>query len=378
MGSPILTALLIYQLRGRMLDLAYLQERIPKDIEEFLRGGPAARDKFIETRDIYLDALNISKKQLRQAINSSELDGPANDDVEEIMAKVQPNTPKPKPLTREELEPHVRSGRIEESDIECIISAEFPTLEAYEEYLTNEVGSMSLGLTRTPSKNAEVNNKDVSGIYDKDGIYVENNEDKSDKSPHSGDAKGAEKLFNLDYFNILQMAPPESSSWADEVEEWEAFKSQTSLNYQKSGVQTLEQTPVQTTESSGSLAQDTRKIGGINQKRQNTDDPSPMGNKLDEQVGLARNDSVKSAHTRAVEEIEELRHAIEHVDFSRCSDDEDDDEEDDILETWIEARGQWYWQLEIVFAATLTKRRFKEEFQAARNAYKVDPWGQQE
>ncbi|KAI1073802.1 hypothetical protein F5B20DRAFT_586906 [Whalleya microplaca] len=355
--------ILKFQLRKRMWNLAGLQRQIPYDIDVYLRGGPLARADFVNARKRYLDILNISTKQLREAMVSLELVGTEYDDVEDIVGTVPPKDATPK-LTREELEPHVKSGRIEEAEIDCIISAEFPTLEEYEDYLNNDIGYFGTH----------------AGTYDGDGVYVEHGEDEpSDPLPDSDSTKPVVKLPPLE--------PASFSSWADEVEEMEASKTQANSDNQQSNHQTPN------LDQASNIDQEPKRVDHdvCSEQPEPTSNPSPTEDNLDKNANLEIEDSVpESDHTDAVDQIEMLSNVMKHVDLYTGSDDKEDSSEDDegllkneyddkdeLLDTWVEEQGKWYWQLELVFAAYLTKQRLKEQFKSARHTYIIDTWNTQ-
>lgn len=56
------------------------------------------------------------------------------------------------------------------------------------------------------------------------------------------------------------------------------------------------------------------------------------------------------------------------------SGDPDSTDRDVMMDTWVTEYGIPYWQWEMLFTIKLAAMRYKEEFEAARETYKVDPF----
>ncbi|OTA95570.1 hypothetical protein M434DRAFT_9631 [Hypoxylon sp. CO27-5] len=379
MVDTLRTNLLIYQLQSRIKDTAFVQRRIHEDVELFRHGGIEVRPQFKKTRQDYLEILGMSVGQLREAMDSED-DNPVYDvEVEEIMKRVRP-------LTRHQLQRLVIEGDITNIEMEHILLGRYASVEEFYEDLDRNVNSLRANSVAssfydvhdsTPGDN-------LPGEYDESGFLLP---DRHDEETHpkkpATDSPGVDS-----HGSGSTIIPPvvlrprsESFSWADDVEEeLEAMESR-----DKSASEILfpsnpplsehvpQDTPVCLSDSDASSDFDMDvdyPMGGINSVEPHLYAKSENRETTDAELVASLAEAQSSSIFDLANVAEESKPSIiqAYLKSSRPTDG------DEILDIWLEDENMWFWQYEVIFAAKLTLRKFREDFQSARDAYKVAPF----
>ncbi|KAI1410419.1 hypothetical protein F5Y13DRAFT_202201 [Hypoxylon sp. FL1857] len=370
------TNVLTIRLRDRIKRLALLQCTIQDDVDSFSNGGPEFRIWFNETRTKYLYMLDMSVGQLREAMQS-EIEHPGDDtEVEEIMKRV---TPVPRYFLRD----LVREGHITQEDMECILAGGYTSVDAFFDDLQNNVGSFGLN-----SEADQLSTNDNSpGAYDENstlsdevqGHKFQPNEaapEHPQPEPHS-----SERVVPP----VVSLPRSGSFSWADDVEEeLESMKSPDTPAIgptSPSSPPPLEehtQSDVEATMSDSDNESSEFDMDVNHQKSSmSTFDPQLCAKSDEEEnVDAEITENLAEASSKPTldlsNQVEESKPAIVQA-YLKSSRPTDGDE---ILDIWLEDHNMWFWQYEVVFAAKLVERKFKEDFQNAREVYKIDPFAE--
>ncbi|KAI0844625.1 hypothetical protein F5Y00DRAFT_248222 [Daldinia vernicosa] len=373
--------LLIIQLRKRIRGLSLIQDRIQDDVNDFKDGDPKLREIFEETRQHYLDLLGITVEQLREAMETSEIELPPEEIfVERIMRRVRP-------ITKRYLERLVQTGKITKCDMECIIDGEYTSVEAFFEDVYNNVESFGDKDNTNSSSNTTQSTSKIE-IYDEDGFLTlidganqdgeqgdseDDNSDPQKKSPT--DEPGTLVLSSGDIIPPMKLEAPDkpSEDIENEIEKQPSPKA-SKLDFSAPDILSEEEKAAPETESSDSNTSDGSSAVDcpVDDKEASLPD-----------VGTSDPDDsdVSSLLNGSVDEEEPPQPFLRAIPKTSAHADGDSDEQkegsnssDDILDTWLPSHQMFYWQYEIIFAAILTSFRFKERFQSARDAYKADPF----
>ncbi|KAI0836418.1 hypothetical protein F5Y06DRAFT_108908 [Hypoxylon sp. FL0890] len=372
------TTFLIFRLRSRIRDLALLQCHINDDVKLFRNGGYEARARFNITRQKYLSLLELSVGQLREVMGS-ETDSPVNDpEAEEIMKRV-------KPVSKRHLQRLVLEGQITEIDMQCILAGGYPSVDAFFEDLDANVGSFGVVSEESSSSgapNATLNNN-LPGTYDDSGFLVGDKKDDETRTDEAAtDNHQAESQTSNSVTPPAVLLPPsEPFNWADEVEEELEAMEPLDLDQPSTSSPASPGEPMEVvTEVSLSDTDDDSSDFDMDADRQKSsisslEPPLNAEPENEEQVDIEMIENIAEASSSSIldlsNQIEEPKPATIQT-YLKSSRPTDDDEILDIL--WLEDHDMWFWQYEIIFAAKLLARQFKEEFKGARDAYKVDPF----
>ncbi|KAI1656451.1 hypothetical protein F4813DRAFT_397610 [Daldinia decipiens] len=386
--------LLIIQLRKRIRGLALIQDRIQDDVNMFKDGDPKLRDIFEETRRYYLDHLGITIEQLREAMNTSEIELPPDEIfVERIMKRVRP-------ITRRYLERLVQTGRITKCDMECIIQGEYTSVEAFFEDVYNNVESFgtkndaSSSESRQSTSNIEIYDEDGfltltddANQNDEQGDSQDDNTDPQKKAPT--DEPGTSVLSSGDIVPPVKLEAPEKPSEdieseiekqsSSEVSKLETSALHTVSKEEKASPETESDDP---DTADGSFSVDCPvddQEASLSDTETSSSDDSDVSSLVNYLVDDEEHTQAEESESDEAQDLPQpfLPAIPKTRAHAECDSDEQKDGisgSDDILDTWLRSHEMFYWQYEIIFAAILTSFRFKERFQSARNAYKADPF----
>ncbi|KAL7622439.1 hypothetical protein AAE478_007944 [Parahypoxylon ruwenzoriense] len=393
------------RIRARISLLARAQSQIAGDMALFNRGGPEARAMFDECRDWYLRNLNMSVAQLREIIRTTKLAGsPDEYIVEDIMKRV-------KPVSEEYLQYLVSQGKITSDDMDCIIVGQYASVEDFYRDLDTSVGSFGLhGGTGPPPSVPEPTTIDdgKSKPYDDDGFLVESQGEDNDapREPIStGSAEPIEFSQDSDGKPIVSLPSRETFSWADDVE---AVVKDLALSRLRNSTISRPEAPVdaqrvspcsigdrETPEEDPKQEEEEEEEAKEHDKEaeddgvaidhvQNADDtPDSHGNPTSEKEENTSSETTQSAEATSTPQDtadpkEKPQQATIETDFNTIlagnNDLSDPVRENEILGTWLEEYKKFYFQWELIYAATLVLQKFRGDFLAARAAYKADPW----
>ncbi|KAI1648915.1 uncharacterized protein F4817DRAFT_364001 [Daldinia loculata] len=370
--------LLIIQLRKRIRGLALIQDRIQDDVNMFKDGDPKLKDIFEETRKYYLDHLGITVEQLREAMETPEIELPPEEIfVERILRRV-------KPITKRYLEQLVQTGRITKCDMECIIDGEYTSVEAFFDDVYNNVESFGAEKDANSSSDGAQATSSLE-IYDEDGFLTlidaanqddeqgDSQDDNTDpqKKAHT-DELGTLVLGSGDIVPPVKLEAPDKplEDMENEIEKQpspEASTQTESSDPDTSDGSSSVDCPIDDNETS---------LSDIETSDSGDSDVSSLLNSL---VGDEEHTEVEESESDEPEEppqpfLRAIPKTSAHTDGDSGEQKEGGNGSDDILDTWLPSHQMFYWQYEIIFAAILTSFRFKEKFQSARDAYKADPF----
>ncbi|KAI1141749.1 hypothetical protein F5Y05DRAFT_272125 [Hypoxylon sp. FL0543] len=358
------TYILISRFRAKIKELALVQSRIYGDVEWFREGGKEVRDNFEESRARYLAVLELSVEELRDAMESEVEDPIYDTEVEEIMKRVRP-------ITRKYLRGLVADGQITSIDMERILSGGYTSVEAYFEYLDANTGSFGVGLESSSSSsapNSTLNNSQPA-TYDEGGFLIGETQG---GEYHA--TKAATDGHEAESHSVL-LQPSEPFSWADDVEaELEAInlaRQQAVESLSASDPSDTEMRLSDTDNDDSDFDTDVDCLkSSVSSLETQIDIKSEQGEKMEIDVIESLADASSSSILDLPNQDEISKPALIQAYFeaSRPANG------DDTLDLWMENHGMWYWQYELIFAAKLLARRLKEDFQHARDAYKVDPF----
>ncbi|KAI2628505.1 hypothetical protein GGR54DRAFT_651357 [Hypoxylon sp. NC1633] len=371
--------LLVWQLRGRISKFASLQNRIPLDIAMFARGDEAASEQFEAIRTGYLGTLQISVKELREAMNSSELAIPSEDFVVEKVFK------RVKPLTMSYLDQLVQEGVIDTDDKDCIVMGAYRTVEDYIEDFSKPVDPFGLFANMSPPPDyvAAARNTNEPQSYDDDGFLIvrsesdkedaKNGADNTDKTPPK--SISAEEPNPQPSLPIAlakdQLSPTKVYSWAKDVdgELEEVSRSPNDSSSAPSSPQSGEEIS-----DVVSISSDSSDDSSLMFDLEIDDEDSGKVSAEREERAKKKVQSAKVGPRNVLEpwlaiDWDELYDSLGIANTSSKPDDSDK-----ILNRWLVKQNMWYWQWEIIFAAMLTAKRMKQHFLDARGFYKADPY----
>ncbi|KAI1458171.1 hypothetical protein F4805DRAFT_150152 [Annulohypoxylon moriforme] len=373
--------LLVCQFRDKIKQMATLQRRIHCDMQVIIADEDGVRNKFEETREGYLNLLDLSVSELREMMSASDLIIPTNDfEVEDIMGRV-------KPVTERYLQRLVNFGYLTENDMECILVGKYKSIEEYFYDVNNNPGVFGL------KEDADLSlddlkmepDADQAGGYDEDGFFVLDEGGSTKDASETDDSTMEQPEASPLTPPVVLLPPSESFSWADDVEdELETSEPPKTLDRECLVVTPSpieeERSPVDASFPSDSSEThsdvssdfdfDISQPELINSSMSEipTIDHDPE-KENDSQCAVADSDSEMLDADRA-DEVEVPIAAVFPTYRSLC----EQTDGDEILDEWLEEQEMWYWQYEALFLMTLAAKSYKAQFEEARSAYKADPF----
>ncbi|KAF3055268.1 hypothetical protein GL218_07657 [Daldinia childiae] len=382
---------LIIQFRKRIRELALIQNRIQDDITVFKDGDPDLMDDFEETRQYYLDHLGITVEQLREAMETSEIEFPPEEIfVERIMRRVRP-------ITKRYLERLVKTGRITKCDMDCIIQGGYTSVEAFFEDVYSNVESFGTKNEASSSTDGTQSTSSIE-IYDEDGFLTvidgaNQNDEQGDSRDDNTDPQkkaptnepGTLVLSSGDIVPPIKLEAPEkpledTESEMEKQPSPEASKLEPSAldissEEEKASLEMESNDPATANGSSSVNRPADDKDADSSDVETSDSDDSDVSSLVDNVAGDEEHTEVEESDSDEAEESPQpFLRAIPKTSANADEQKEGIDGSDDILDTWLPSHQMFYWQYEIIFAAILTSFRFKERFQSARDAYKADPF----
>ncbi|KAI1387854.1 uncharacterized protein F4822DRAFT_430600 [Hypoxylon trugodes] len=369
---------LVWQLRARVKKYADIQRNIRNDIHLFTQNDQDVKWKFETTRQYYLDHLKITVVELREAISTSDIALPTVDlDTEDIMKRVRP-------ITERYLRRLVSEKVITTSDMDCIIVGKYSSVEEFLDDMTLNVES--IGVSSEGIVSGEFSYAAIAS-YDENGFFV--GDDRTNQAGAENLTQPSEPVgpSSEDMASpTFEMLPPSVPfSWADdEDEDFNIYEPPIPLERQSS---TLPEPAQQEEEEAPPKDDDDDTL---------SDKSSVFDFTVTEPEGAGQAPEPQQpseAEQEAQVDPEELSDASEDQDefpvhitpkqvidltFRTLSRNPDGTytptETNEVLDIWLEDHDMWYWQYEVVFAASLLATQYEEQFQDARKAYKADPF----
>lgn len=376
MVDALRTSLLVYQLQTRIKDTAFIQRRIYEDVDLFKDGGIEARARFEQSRQTYLEVLGMSVGQLREAMDS-EGDNPIYDEeVEEIMKRV-------KPLSKDLLQRLVIEGHITNMDMKYILAGEYSSVQEFFEDVERTASSISLN-SEASSFNGVPNSRSDDNLpskYDESGFLLGDGHDEEihPEKPATDSLQAESHSPDSCTVSTVVLQPRrESFSWADDVEdELEAIGSHGKSTGEVPSTPSLPPLEHSSLDAPMRLSNSDDIDMDADHQESSISSPEPhfytqpqKGEQVDIEMVENLVDAQSSSIFDAADVIRESKPSI----IQACLKAGIPIDSDEILDVWIGDYEMWFWQYEVVFAAKLTARKFKDEFQSARDAYKVDPF----
>ncbi|KAI1481024.1 hypothetical protein F4774DRAFT_417921 [Daldinia eschscholtzii] len=381
----------VIQFRKKIRKWAIIQNSIKEDVSAFNKGGPEAKDSFEERRQYYLDILGISVRELRDAMNTTEIELPPEEIfVEDITRRVRP-------LTKRYLSRLVRLNQITKCDMQCILDGGYSSVEAFFEDVYNNVNTYG---TKKETSSGGTQTTSSIEIYDEDGFLAkqEGADQDDDKQEDSKDddtdpqKKTPEKEPAALPLGSGDLVPPvkleASTTVSEDAEsdtEAEASSEESESSASKPYLPSEEDTSSSDSESNDSDSLDgssfmdcpvtDKEIATSDTESTNSDDSDAstlFEDCADDDAGAPDEESISQAFLPALPKTD-----------AHVNDNPDDNVPvvvvgEGLLDTWLPTHNMFYWQYEVIYAAILTAFRFRETFQSARDAYKVDPFADYE
>ncbi|KAI1769287.1 hypothetical protein GGR53DRAFT_153258 [Hypoxylon sp. FL1150] len=412
---------LCWKLRIRILEAAEIQSKLTEDIQLFQSSDDQAMGKFKETRQQYLDLLDMSLSQLRMMMATSDSDISVDDlMVERIMKRV-------KPVPEEYLARLVAEGKMTADDMDCIVAGGYNDIEQYYDDLDANAVSVgsSLGVSSLLEDLHITSDTDVSKDYDDDGILIEHYEtDEDDEEDVDGTPAPELTLkrtssHRYDTLSVVDPLAEDAFDWAEDVEEeLEMLETEDALAHQSSTT-TVTVTPItpedeydpsdvtssdisdnsmtdpeteaqESDNSSIYVTSPGRKSGEV--EVPDSDSEPEYEPRLEPTVvddAWSPLNSVEKAKSDATE-INDTSSAIDDTKqpdsptyqvplgtILRSDSDSDTSsgwDRDQIMDIWVKEHDMPYWQWEMLFTLKLTAQKYQREFEEARAAYKADPF----
>ncbi|KAI1371100.1 hypothetical protein F4677DRAFT_436769 [Hypoxylon crocopeplum] len=408
------------QLQTRIMNLTEVQRRIPQDVHLFINGDEQVWWNFEGTRQRYLDLLNISVLQLREAMNTSDLS--ENSQVEYIQNRV-------KPVTRGYLQRLVREHEITQDDMDCILAGGYDSVEDFFRDMSANVGPFGLPLDPDlPSGSSDSSDSGAThpDQYDENGFLIAAAQDKEIApmaSPPANEA-GSRPLPEIAP-SIRLVSPSEPLPWADQGKSL-SWADQVELELEMAASLTLPASPTSNLSSTddqisppasedahnssddASSSNDTAEQQNSEDSEDDTSSSNDAAEQQNDEVSAEAHDHPSSEHVENVviahgstttlalrpaphpapalasapspapapapapEPVIDWLHVNRAAGISDNLDQPTD--RDEVTNIWLEDQGMWFWQYEAIFAALLTEQRFKTQFQDARRAYIVSPF----
>ncbi|KAI1472718.1 uncharacterized protein F4812DRAFT_454531 [Daldinia caldariorum] len=375
--------------------MAMIQDTIKEDVGIFNGGSPRAKDMFEERRQYYLDLLGISVKELRKVMNTPEIELPP----EEIF--VEDVTRRVRPLTKRYLQRLVRLGRITKCDMDCIVDGGYTSVEAFYEDVYDHVGTFGAKKKETPADNSKSATQSIE-IYDEVGFLVkqEGGADQDDKHKVSKDddsdpqKKSPERESTALSLGSGGIIPPIKLEAPTEIPDDEESDEEEQASSDESDPEPAEQDPPSEDETPLLDAEggDSDSSDGGSSVECHVDDKEITMTEIENADSDSDESDVSSVFESSPGEEDSITPdaekapqpflaALPRTNMPTNDDDDDDDEQgdidvdyDELLDVWLPSHKMFYWQYEIIYAAILTAFRYRERFQSARDAYKVDPF----
>ncbi|KAI1798805.1 hypothetical protein F4811DRAFT_566113 [Daldinia bambusicola] len=381
---------LVVQFRKKITEMAMIQDFIKSDVVNFNSGNPGVRGMFKERRQYYLDLLGISVKELRKVMHTPEIELPP----EEIF--VENVTRRVKPITKRYLERLVRLGRITDSDMDCILEGGYASVEEFFEDVYDHVGTFGIKKKETPPSGGSESTTQSIEIYDEDGFLEKqeggadqdnkqeiSKDDDTDPQKKTPEKEPAAPLLGSGHISPpVKLEVPTKTSDDDESDAEEQTSSEESEpEPTKQDLPSEEDMPPLDTESGDSDSSDESSSMDcpVDDKEITTSDIESSGSDSD-----SDDSDTASVFENSPDEEDVVTPDAEKTSqpflpalpktIARANNDDDDDDDDERLDVWLPSHKMFYWQYEVIYAAILTAFRFRERFQSARAAYKVDPY----
>ncbi|XXG95784.1 hypothetical protein Hte_002055 [Hypoxylon texense] len=399
---------LCWRLRRRVEEMAGIQSRITKDTILFRSNGDDVREKFEDTREWYLQLLQLPLDQLRKIMNTSDSDISTDEfTVESIMKRVRP-------VPERYLERLVQEGLITQDDMDCIIVGGYTDIQDYIDDLSINMTAIGSNLTvsillESPGTVLDANQPEA---YDEKGFPIQN--DVGDATEYNEtDELALERTWSNsnDALLALDISTREPFDWADDVEsELEILEVAEASAHEPPTTPSVTVTALAPEDEkapsdpvSSSDASEENSVSEPEPETQESDDSSveaaPCSPKSDQgEVPESKpeleteTDADADAEADVEEEWVEVVAETEMTEGALPSNDDvepksppvrvsldtllssDPDSKDRDVDTWVLEYDIPYWQWEMLFTIRLAAKRYKDQFEEARKVYMVDPF----
>ncbi|KAI1777226.1 hypothetical protein F4818DRAFT_409630 [Hypoxylon cercidicola] len=383
---------LCWKLRERVEEAAELQRHITQDVDFFNHNNDEVRNRFEETRQWYLKLLDMSIVQLREDMNASDWDVSADAFVvERIMKRVRP-------VSERYLKRLVKDQFISPEDMDCIIVGGYTEIDDYFADLDANMAAIGSSFTVSVLKDPKTA-PNTNQPKDSDEEDFSSQSDEYDETEHMevDDTLATELALERTSshsntpLSTIDLPIREPFNWADDVEselEMQAVEMQAAEASAHQPPTTIPTTLVPHDEvpsdpASSDLSENSTSDPDIEAQESDNSSlevapPSPKSDHVEVSESEPQSEETEKTEdsTPDINDVEEPDSPIVEVKMGleEVLDTDRDSSRDLLMDIWIEECAMPYWQWEMLFILKLAAKRYMEEFKAARQAYKADPF----